>query len=53
MIIPLDLNDEQGRASHIEPMENLDEDEEVIKNVISTKGKFASFLQIRNSKSNI
>lgn len=51
MIIPLDLNEEQGRASHIEPMQNLDEDEEeeIIRNVVSTKGKFASFLQIRNS----
>ncbi len=27
-----------------------DEDEEVFKNVVSTKGKFASFMQIRNRK---
>lgn len=51
MIIPLDLSEEQGNESLIEPLENLDQDEEeeIIKNVVSTKGKFASFLQIRNS----
>jgi len=32
---------------------NSDEEEEVLKNVVSTKGKFASFLQIRNSIINI
>jgi len=52
MIIPLDLNEEQGKDSIIEPLDDLedrDQEEEIMKNVVSTKGKFASFLQIRNS----
>ncbi len=52
MIIPLDLNEENEMDCNIEPMENFneDEEEEIIKNVVSAKGKFASFLQIRNCK---
>lgn len=52
MIIPFELNDEHDHEEHIEPMKDFDEDEEedVIKNVVSTKGKFASFLQLRNCK---
>ena len=52
MIIPLELNDEHDHDGHIEPIKDIDEDEEedVIKNVVSTKGKFASFLQLRNCK---
>jgi hypothetical protein len=35
---------------HYDDVENdSDVEEEVLKNVVSTKGKFASFLQVRNS----
>lgn len=42
--------DESSVHSHVHAGEehDSDEDEETIRNVISNKGKFASFLQIRN-----
>ena len=49
MIIPIDLNEDQG-ISGFDNKESNDEEEETIKNIVSAKGKFASFLQIRNSK---
>lgn len=56
MIIPLDVSDKTGKDSHIESLPNIDydsdEEEDIIKNIVSTKGKFASFLQIRNSRLN-
>jgi hypothetical protein len=48
------LNDESHigeHASHHEE-ESEDEDEQVFKNVVSSKGKFASFMQIRNCMTN-
>lgn len=38
----------QGKEEEVES--DSDEDEEAFKNVVGAKGKFASFLQIRNSK---
>lgn len=56
-IVPKDLNEFQGipefdklEANYNIKKEAAEEEEEIIKNTISTKGKFASFLQIRNSK---
>lgn len=43
------LNEEEIHSHH-SSQENTDEEEEAIKNVVSTKGKFASFLQIKNCK---
>lgn len=55
MIIPLNLNEDSNirnsnENKNIEKENENDEEEETIKNIISSKGKFASFLQIRNSK---
>jgi hypothetical protein len=48
-------NDERHSSMHSSDHENQDEvtedeNEETFKNVVSTKGKFASFMQIRNCK---
>lgn len=37
---------------NVDSQGDSDEDEETLKNVITTKGKFASFLQIRNCNVN-
>jgi hypothetical protein len=51
-------SDSHAHDHHKEEQHNYDDvendsdvEEEVLKNVVSTKGKFASFLQVRNSKS--
>lgn len=44
---------EDNHSQNSEESEDSDAEEEVIKNVVSTKGKFGSFLQISNSKINL
>lgn len=41
---------EEKSQEHVLDEEDSDEDEEAFKNIVSTKGKYGSFMQIRNCK---
>ena len=54
-LIPMVSGDGHGHShgdeiNHDHVEDDKDEDEEAFKNVVSSKGKFASFLGLRNSK---
>lgn len=44
-----EAHEHEHHQDHAHEEEDSDEEEEAMKNVVSTKGKFASFLGVRNS----
>lgn len=48
MMIVINKNDSNVNLNHSSDSEGIGEDEQIIRNVISTKGQFSSLLQSRN-----